>query len=41
LLYAAAFACTNYKVQSKTLNHVALELRERRMTMVNGEAVLS
>ncbi|KAJ3530216.1 hypothetical protein NM208_g9424 [Fusarium decemcellulare] len=37
----AAFACTDYKVQSKTLDRVALELRGTRMTSINGEAVPS
>lgn len=36
---AAAFACTDYKVQSKTLDRVALELRGTRTTNVDGEAV--
>ena len=38
---AAAFACTDYKMQSRTLNKVALELRGTRTTKVNGEAVSS
>jgi hypothetical protein len=37
----AAFACTDYKVQSKTLDRVALELRGTRTTKVDGEAVPS
>ena len=37
----AAFACTDYKVQSGTLERVALELRGTRTTVVNGEAVPS
>jgi hypothetical protein len=37
----AAFACTDYKVQSRTLDRVALELRGARTTKVNGEAVSS
>jgi len=36
---AAAFACTDYKVQSRTLDRVALELRETRTTNINGQAV--
>jgi hypothetical protein len=40
-LRTAAFACTDYKVQSKTLSRVALELGETRTTVVNGEAVPS
>ncbi|RYC79720.1 hypothetical protein BFJ63_vAg17395 [Fusarium oxysporum f. sp. narcissi] len=36
---AAAFACTDYKVQSKTLNRVVLELRGARTTNIDGEAV--
>jgi hypothetical protein len=35
----AAFACTDYKVQSRTLDRVALELRGTRTTNVDGEAV--
>jgi len=31
----AAFACTDYKVQSRTLDRVALELRGTQTTMVN------
>ncbi|KAL8284675.1 hypothetical protein RB600_009209 [Gaeumannomyces tritici] len=38
---AAAFACTDYKVQSRTLDRVALELRGARTTKVNGEVVPS
>jgi hypothetical protein len=38
---AAAFACTDYKVQGRTLGRVALELRGTRTTKVNGEAVPS
>jgi len=37
----AAFACTDYKVQGRTLDRVALELRGTRTTVVNGEAVAS
>ncbi|PNH49352.1 hypothetical protein VD0003_g7784 [Verticillium dahliae] len=36
---AAAFACTDYKVQSKTLDRVALELRGTRTTTINGQAI--
>lgn len=36
---AAAFACTDYKVQSKTLDRVALELRGTRTTSIDGQAV--
>jgi hypothetical protein len=36
---AAAFACTDYKVQGRTLERVALELRGTRTTNINGEAV--
>lgn len=36
---AAAFACTDYKVQSKTLDRVALELRGTRATGIDGQAV--
>ncbi|EXU94802.1 hypothetical protein X797_012120 [Metarhizium robertsii] len=35
----AAFACTDYKVQGRTLERVALELRGTRTTNFNGEAV--
>jgi hypothetical protein len=35
---AATFACTDYKVQSRMLDKVALELRETRTTKVKGEA---
>ena len=38
---AAAFACTDYKVQSRTLGAAALELRGTKTTKVNGEAVPS
>jgi hypothetical protein len=38
---AAAFACTDYKVQSRTLDRVALELRGAKTTKINGEAVPS
>ncbi|OAQ58651.1 ATP-dependent DNA helicase PIF1 [Pochonia chlamydosporia 170] len=38
---AAAFACTDYKVQAKTLERVALELRGTRTTNVNGQMVAS
>ncbi|KAF4448962.1 ATP-dependent DNA helicase PIF1, partial [Fusarium albosuccineum] len=36
---AAAFACTDYKVQSRTLERVALELRGARTTNVDGYVV--
>ncbi|KAF2195841.1 hypothetical protein K469DRAFT_722885 [Zopfia rhizophila CBS 207.26] len=36
---AAAFACTDYKVQSRTLDRVALELRGTRTTTIDGQAV--
>ncbi|KAJ4182050.1 hypothetical protein NW759_17757 [Fusarium solani] len=36
---AAAFACTDYKVQSRTLERVALELRGARTTNVGGHIV--
>ncbi|OAQ58219.2 ATP-dependent DNA helicase PIF1 [Pochonia chlamydosporia 170] len=38
---AAAFACTDYKVQSRTLERVALELRGTRTTTVDGRVVPS
>ncbi|XP_044714585.1 PIF1-like helicase domain-containing protein [Hirsutella rhossiliensis] len=38
---AAAFACTDYKVQGGTPERVALELRGARMTTVEGRAVPS
>ncbi|RKK60746.1 hypothetical protein BFJ69_g17203 [Fusarium oxysporum] len=38
---AAAFACTDYKVQSRTLECVALELRGTRTTNVDGRVVPS
>jgi hypothetical protein len=37
----AAFACTDYKVQGRTLDRVALELRGTRTVQVKGEAVQS
>ena len=37
----AAFACIEYKVQGRTLNQVALELRGTRMVHVFGQAVPS
>lgn len=37
----AAFACTDYKVQSRTLDRVALELRGTRTTKVDGDTVPS
>ncbi|KAF2186062.1 hypothetical protein K469DRAFT_528924, partial [Zopfia rhizophila CBS 207.26] len=36
-----AFACTDYKVQGRTLNKVAVELRGTRTTNINGQAVPS
>ncbi|KJZ68887.1 hypothetical protein HIM_11720 [Hirsutella minnesotensis 3608] len=36
---AAAFACTDYKVQGRTLESVALELRGTRTTNVDGRVV--
>ncbi|KAL8393665.1 hypothetical protein RB595_003412 [Gaeumannomyces hyphopodioides] len=38
---AAAFACTDYKVQGRTLDRVALELRGTRTTNIDGQAVPS
>ncbi|KJZ70119.1 hypothetical protein HIM_10489 [Hirsutella minnesotensis 3608] len=38
---AAAFACTDYKVQGRTLERVALELRGTRTTKVDGMVVPS
>lgn len=38
---AAAFACTDYKVQGQTLEQVALELRGTRTTYIDGQAVPS
>ncbi|KNB16808.1 hypothetical protein FOXG_21800 [Fusarium oxysporum f. sp. lycopersici 4287] len=38
---AAAFACTDYKVQGRTLERVALELRGTRTTNVDGRIVPS
>ncbi|KAH8747987.1 hypothetical protein F5883DRAFT_436904 [Diaporthe sp. PMI_573] len=38
---SAAFACTDYKVQSRTLARVALELRGTRTTEVWGQSVPS
>jgi hypothetical protein len=37
----AAFACTDYKVQGRTLERVALELRGTRTLQVGGQAVPS
>jgi len=37
----AAFACTDYKVQGRTLERVALELRGTRSTIVDGKPVPS
>jgi hypothetical protein len=36
---AAAFACTDYKVQGRTLDRVALELRGMRTMNIDGQAV--
>jgi hypothetical protein len=41
LLCAAAFACTDYKVQGRTLERVALELQGTRTVHVCGQAVSS
>ncbi|KAH8653042.1 hypothetical protein BGZ61DRAFT_541676 [Ilyonectria robusta] len=38
---AAAFACTDYKLQARTLDQVALELRGTRTTNIGGQAVPS
>ncbi|KAJ6436408.1 glucosamine-6-phosphate isomerase [Purpureocillium lavendulum] len=38
---AAAFACTDYKVQGGTFDRVALELRGTRTTSIGGRAVPS
>ncbi|KJZ67923.1 hypothetical protein HIM_12688 [Hirsutella minnesotensis 3608] len=38
---AAAFACTDYKVQGRTLERVALELRGTRTSIIDGRAVSS
>jgi hypothetical protein len=38
---AAAFACTDYKVQGRTLEKVAVELRGTRTTNIDGRAVSS
>ncbi len=38
---AAAFACTDYKVQARTLDRVALELRGTRTTNIGGRMVPS
>lgn len=38
---AAAFACTDYKVQGRTLERVLLELRGTRVTNVDGQMVPS
>ena len=37
----AAFACTDYKVQGRTLERVALELRGTRTTNIDGEMIPS
>jgi hypothetical protein len=39
LLCAAAFACTDYKVQGRTLDRVALELRGIRTVNIDGLVV--
>jgi hypothetical protein len=41
LLCAAAFAYTDYKVQGRTLEQVALELRRTRTTNIDGQTVPS
>jgi hypothetical protein len=41
LPYSAAFACTDYKVQGRTLARVALELSRTRTTEIHGQAVPS
>ena len=38
---APAFACTDYKVQGRTLEHVALELRGTRTSMIDGHNIPS
>jgi hypothetical protein len=38
---AAAFAYTDYKVQSRTLDRVALELRGAKTAKIKGEAVVA
>jgi hypothetical protein len=38
---AAAFACTDYKVQGRILDRIALELRGTRTTKINGQVVPS
>ena len=38
---AAVFACTDYRVQGRTLDRAALELRGTTITKINGEAVPS
>lgn len=38
---AAAFACTDYKAQSRTLARAALELHGTRTTTIDGQAVPS
>ncbi|OAL42691.1 hypothetical protein IQ07DRAFT_471948, partial [Pyrenochaeta sp. DS3sAY3a] len=37
----AAFACTDYKVQGRTLDRVALELRGARTMNIKGKSVPS
>ncbi|PVH98925.1 hypothetical protein DM02DRAFT_530208, partial [Periconia macrospinosa] len=41
LPYTAAFACTEYKVQGRTLERIALELRGTRTVRVHGQVVPS
>ena len=38
---AAAFACTDYEVQGRTLRRAALDLKGTRITSVNGQATAS
>ncbi|KAH6708562.1 hypothetical protein EV126DRAFT_484684, partial [Verticillium dahliae] len=40
LPYAAAFACTDYKVQGRTLERVVLELRGTRTTNIDGYGIM-
>jgi hypothetical protein len=39
LPYAAAFICTDYRVQSRRLDRVALELRGMRTMNIDGQAI--
>jgi len=41
LLYTAAFIYIDYKIQSRTLNQITLELRKIQTTVINGETVSS